>query len=93
MELHLGKKGNIYVRSMKDQTINITVDADLAKAFMSAGIEDREDMSIAIRQFLRNRMYGEKNALMMLMNDMSDQAISNGMTKETLASLLGDEYV
>ena len=89
MELHLGKKGNIYVSIMKDQTINITVDADLAKAFMSAGIEDREDMSIAIRQFLRSRMYGEKNALMMLMNDISEQAKTSGMTKETLASLIG----
>ena len=71
--------------------ITISVDADLAEFYYSAPDSERRKLDLIINLRLRNFLAPPKKSLLTLMDEISREAQSNGMTPEILQSILDEE--
>jgi hypothetical protein len=76
---------------MDTETIFVEVDADTARAFSSAPAPDRRKLELLLGLRLRELTVNPPRPLQQVMDDMSRQAESRGLTSEILQSLLNDE--
>jgi hypothetical protein len=70
------------------ETISVQVDADVARAFASAQPEQREKIQFLISFWLKRAV--NLTQLQATMDEMSDQAETNGLTPEILQSILDE---
>ena len=71
--------------------ITISVDADLAEIYYSASESERRKLDLIINLRLRNVLASPKKSLLTLMDEISREAQSNGMTPEILQSILDEK--
>lgn len=71
-------------------TISIEVDADSAKAFAAAPMEEKQKLQLLLGLRLRELMAGPPRSLEQIMNEIGANATARGMTPEILDSLLND---
>ena len=71
------------------QTITIEVDAEVAEFYHSASSQSRQKLSALLNLKLRDVARPRRNVID-IMNEMSEQAETNGLTPEILATLLED---
>jgi hypothetical protein len=76
---------------MTTATISIEVDAEAARAFSQASIEDRRKLELLLALRLRELTRGPTRPLQEVMDEIGAKAQSRGLTPEILESLLGDE--
>jgi hypothetical protein len=77
-------------RPMEMTTITIPLESDLAQAYKTASAEEQEKIQILLRLFLREVAELSNQVLTTLMDTISDQAETRGLTPEILESLLDD---
>ena len=74
---------------MEMEQITIKVDAEAARAFKSASVEDRRKLealiSIRLREVTRTR-----ESLKAIMNEISQKAEESGLTPEILKAMLNE---
>ena len=75
---------------MTTEEITIRVDADTAKAFHSTSIEERQKLELLLNLKLRDSLHN-KDSLLEIMDEISQEALAKGLTPEILQSLLEDE--
>ena len=71
------------------ETIELQVDADVARTFQSAQPEQQQKVQALMSQWLKRAMAVTK--LQATMDSLSDEAEANGLTPEILQSILDDE--
>jgi hypothetical protein len=71
------------------ETIELQVDADVARTFQSAQPEQQQKVQVLMSQWLKRAMAVTK--LQATMDRLSDEAEANGLTPEILQSILNDE--
>ena len=71
--------------------ITISVDADLAEIYHSASESERRKLDLIINLRLRDVLASSKKSLLTLMDEISREAQSNGMTPEILQSILDEK--
>ena len=71
--------------------ITISVDADLAEIYHSTPESERRKLDLIINLRLRNVLASSKKSLLSLMDEISREAQSNGMTPEILQSILDEK--
>ena len=75
---------------MEMEQITIKVDAEAARAFKSASVEDRRKLealiSIRLREVTRTR-----ESLKAIMNEISQKAEESGLTPEILKAMLNED--
>lgn len=69
------------------QTITIEVDAEVAEFYHAASVQNRQKLSALLNLRLRNSVRPRRNVID-IMDEMSRQAETNGLTPEILATLL-----
>jgi hypothetical protein len=72
-------------------TISLEVDPDTARAFAAASAEDRRKLQLLLRLRLRELTAGPARPLKDVMDEIGRYAEEQGLTPETLESLLRDE--
>ncbi|HLX60003.1 MAG TPA: hypothetical protein VKX17_01855 [Planctomycetota bacterium] len=70
--------------------ITIEVDARIAKAYNSASKQDKLKLAACVNMNL-SQLIGSKRSLEEIMDEMSREAQSRGLTPEILESILKDE--
>lgn len=76
---------------MLTETISITVDADAARSFIEAPPEKRRKVELLLSLRLRELTQGRVRPLKEIMDEIGSEAEAQGLTPETLESMLGDE--
>jgi hypothetical protein len=71
------------------ETIELQVDADVARTFQSAQPEQQQKVQALMSQWLKRAM--AVTQLQATMDSLSDEAEANGLTPEILQSILDDE--
>jgi hypothetical protein len=71
------------------ETIELQVDADVARIFQSAQPEQQQKVQALMSQWLKRAMAVTK--LQTTMDRLSDEAEANGLTPEILQSILDDK--
>ena len=71
--------------------ISIPLEAQAAEVYSLAPLEKREWLEMLVNLLVREFARYSPQSLLVLMNDMSREAKSNGLTPELLESLLADE--
>lgn len=71
------------------ETITIPVDPAIAKAYREADPEKQQKIAMFLNVMLKKTL--NKRPLIEIMEDVSQQAIANGITPEILESILNDE--
>lgn len=71
------------------ETITIPVDPAIAKAYREADPEKQQKIAMFLNVMLKKTL--KKRPLIEIMEDVSQQAIANGITPEILESILNDE--
>ena len=69
------------------QTITIEVDAEVAEFYHAASVQNRQKLSALLNLRLRNAVRPRRN-IIDIMDEMSRQAETNGLTPEILATLI-----
>jgi hypothetical protein len=74
-------------------TINITiqVDADVAKTFAGASLEDQQKIQLLLSLRLQDLVASSTRPLRTIMDDVGAKATARGMTPETLETLLHEQ--
>jgi hypothetical protein len=72
-------------------TITIEVDADAARAFSAASLEERRKLELLLGLRLKELTSSPPRSLRTVMNEMGTEAEKKGLTPEILDSLLNDE--
>jgi hypothetical protein len=75
---------------MTTEEITIRVDADTARAFKSTSAQERQKLELLLNLKLKESLI-QSNSLLDIMDEISHEAIDNGLTPEILQSLLEDE--
>jgi hypothetical protein len=75
---------------MTTEEITIRVDADTARAFKSTSAQERQKLEFLLNLKLKESLI-QSNSLLDIMDEISQEAIDNGLTPEILQSLLEDE--
>jgi hypothetical protein len=75
---------------MTTEEITIRVDADTARAFKSTSAQERQKLELLLNLKLKESLI-QSNSLLDIMDEISQEAIDNGLTPEILQSLLEDE--
>jgi hypothetical protein len=75
---------------MDNATISIEVDADTARAYRSASVEEQRKLQLLLRLWMKDLSKTPALSLRGVMNEMSDRAEARGLTPEILDSLLKD---
>ncbi len=76
---------------METATISIQVDADSARAFAAAPIEEQRKLQLLLSLRLRELTTGSSRPLQEVMDEIGAQAVARGLTPEILESLLHGE--
>jgi hypothetical protein len=76
---------------MQTATISLEVDADTARAFSEASVDDRRKLQLLLRLRLRELTARPARPLKEVMDEMGRYAEAHGLTPEILESLLRDE--
>jgi hypothetical protein len=76
---------------METTTISIEVDADAARAFREASVQDRRKLQILLSLRLRELTSGPTRPLKEVMDDIGEEAEARGLTPEILENLAHDE--
>ena len=76
---------------MATQTISIEVDADAARAFSEASAEKRRRLQLLLSLRLQELTTGPLRPLNEIMNEIGARAQAQGLTPETIESLLHGE--
>ena len=71
------------------ETITIPVDPEIAKSYRDADPETQQKIAMFLNVMLKKTL--NKRPLIEIMEDVSQQAIANGMTPEILESIVNDE--
>ena len=71
------------------ETIELQVDADVARTFQSAQPEQQQKVQALMSQWLKRAMTVTK--LQATMDSLSDEAVANGLTPEILQSIPDNE--
>lgn len=71
------------------ETINIEVSSNVAEAYRNFAINQRQQIEGLINGLLSQLI--QERSLEDIIDDMQQQAMSNGLTEETLAEILKDE--
>ncbi|MBF2056387.1 MAG: hypothetical protein IGQ45_03990 [Cyanobacterium sp. T60_A2020_053] len=71
------------------ETITIQVDPEIAKAYRETKPEKQQKIGMFLNVMLKKAI--NQKPLLDIMEEASQQAISNGMTPEILQSILNDE--
>ena len=75
---------------MSTATISIEVDADTARAFSQASVEDRRKLQLLLNLRLRELTATPARSLQDVMDEIGAEAKARGLTPEILESLLKD---
>lgn len=75
---------------MTTEEIKIRVDSETAKAFNSVSATERQKLELLLNVRLKESL-SQNDSLSKIMNEISQEAISKGLTPEILQSLLEDE--
>jgi len=73
---------------MENRTITIPLDPQTARAYDSAGPDEKRKMQALLSLWLRDLTAGEHPSLREVLDDVASKAKSRGMTPEILDSLL-----
>lgn len=76
---------------MSTETITLEVDAEAARVFRSASVEEREKLRVLLGLRLKEYARAGGASLQETMNDISRKAQSRGLTPEILESVLEEE--
>jgi hypothetical protein len=76
---------------MTDTMITIPVDADTARAYQAASLEEQQKIQVLLRLRLRELTSMPNVSLRDLMDEIGTQAEARGLTPEILESLLHDD--
>ena len=71
------------------ETINIEVSSNVAEAYRNFTVNQRQQIEGLINGLLSQLI--QERSLDIIIDDMQQQAISNGLTEEILAEILKDE--
>ena len=71
------------------ETINIEVSSNVAEAYRNFAVNQRQQIEGLINGLLSQLI--QERSLDIIIDDMQQQAISNGLTEEILAEMLKDE--
>jgi Tfp pilus assembly protein PilO len=71
------------------ETINIEVSSNVAEAYRNFTVNQRQQIEGLINGLLSQLI--QERSLDEIIDDMQKQAMSNGLTEETLAEILEDE--
>ena len=71
------------------ETINIEVSSQVAEAYRNFAVSQRQQIEGLINVLLSQLI--QERSLDIIIDDMQQQAISNGLTEEILAEILKDE--
>ena len=71
------------------ETINIEVSSNVAEAYRNFAVNQRQQIEGLINGLLSQLI--QERSLDIIIDDMQQQAISNGLTEEILAEILKDE--
>jgi hypothetical protein len=72
-------------------TISLAVDADAARAFAEASLDDRRKLELLLSLRLQELTTRPTRTLREIMDDVGQRAAALGMTSERLDSILQDE--
>lgn len=75
---------------MSETIISIPIDTDTAAKYNAASVEERRKVQLLLRILLQNSTPSTKT-LQQLMNEMSDEAQSKGLTPDILDQLLNED--
>lgn len=76
---------------MTDATIEIPIKEDLARIYNEAALEDQQKIQRLLELWLRELNEPRIDSLLSLMDSISDEAMSNGLTPEILDDILADD--
>jgi hypothetical protein len=76
---------------METATISIQVDADSARAFSTAPVEERRKLQLLLGLRLRELTMGRIRPLQEVLDEIGARAVARGLTPEILESLLRDD--
>jgi hypothetical protein len=76
---------------MTTSTIALEVDADTARAFSQASVEERQKIQLLLALRLRELLARPARPLKEVMNEIGAKAQARGLTPEILESILRDE--
>jgi Tfp pilus assembly protein PilO len=71
------------------ETINIEVSSNVAEAYRNFAVNQRQQIEGLINSLLSQLI--QERSLDIIIDDMQQQAMSNGLTEEILAEILKDE--
>lgn len=71
------------------ETINIEVSSNVAEAYRNFAVNQRQQIEGLINSLLSQLI--QERSLEEIIDDMQQQAMSNGLTEEILAEILKDE--
>ena len=71
------------------ETINIEVSSNVAEAYRNFAVSQRQQIEGLINGLLSQLI--QERSLDIIIDDMQQQAMSNGLTEEILAEILKDE--
>ena len=71
------------------ETINIEVSSNVAEAYRNFAVNQRQQIEGLINGLLSQLI--QERSLDIIIDDMQQQAMSNGLTEEILAEILKDE--
>lgn len=72
-------------------SIEISVDPELAQVYKHASIEDQQKLQILVTLWLRDMGSSNSVSLGHIMDDISDNAAQRGLTPDLPQALLNDE--
>lgn len=75
---------------MTTEEIRIRVDTEIAKAFNSTPTQERQKLELLLSLKLKESL-NNSDSLLKIMDEISQEAINQGLTPEILQSLLEDE--
>jgi len=78
-------------KNMATATISITVDAEAARSFAEATLEERRKVELLLALRLRELTHGRVRPLRDIMDEIGAEAEAKGLTPEKLESMLRDE--
>jgi hypothetical protein len=76
---------------MATETITLEVDSEAAQAFKSVSADEREKLQVLLSVWLKKYATTDTGSLKEIMDEMSEEAQSRGLTPEILKSILEEE--
>lgn len=81
----------LWLETMTNETITINVSPDIALAYHRATEAQKQRLQMLIGLFFNQNKLNEQDTLGLIMDEISDRAIEQGLTPEILESILHEE--